>query len=72
MTDKLPPVADDLMIGADVIAVFLYGNDDPKSVRDVYRNPMGLSFFKHGNSVAGFKSTIRKSIPGRKQGSQYA
>jgi hypothetical protein len=55
-------VADDLMIGAEPIARFLYGKAGKKEVRDVYRNPFGFSFFKHGNSIAGLKSTIRAEL----------
>ena len=54
------PLADDLMIGAEKIAEYIYG--DATRTREVYRNPAGLSFFKHGASVAAFKSTIRKEL----------
>ena len=53
-------LAGDLMIGAGRIAEFIYG--DAARARDVYRNPAGLSFFKHGASIAAFKSTIRKEL----------
>jgi hypothetical protein len=55
-------VADDLMVGAEPIARFLYGKAGKKELRDVYRNPFGFSFFKHGNSIAGLKSTIRAEL----------
>jgi hypothetical protein len=32
-------IADDLLIGAEAIAVFLYGSAGTKELRDVYRNP---------------------------------
>jgi hypothetical protein len=28
----------------------------------VYRNPIGFSFFKHGNAIAALKSTIRAEL----------
>jgi hypothetical protein len=56
-------IADDLMIGAEPIAVFLY--NDPKRVRDVYRNPMRLSFFKHGAQIAATKSGLIREIRDR-------
>src|SRR4029077_1052018 len=52
-------LSEDLLIGADKIADFLYAKTDGKSLSHVYRNVAGLSFFKHGNSIAAFKSTIR-------------
>jgi|ERR1700720_3650623 hypothetical protein len=55
-------IADDLLIGAEAIAVFLYGSAGTKELRDVYRNPFGFSFFKHGNAIAGLKSTIRAEV----------
>lgn len=57
-----PPIADDLMVGAEIIARFLYGRAGKKEVRDVYRNPFGFSFFKHGNAVAALKSTTRAEL----------
>jgi hypothetical protein len=55
-------LADDLMLGAGSIAFFLYGADTPETRRDVYRNPMRLSFFKHGALIAALKSSIRAEI----------
>jgi hypothetical protein len=55
-------LSEDLLIGADKIAEFLYGKSDRKSLSHVYRNVAGLSFFKHGNSIAAFKSTIRAEL----------
>jgi hypothetical protein len=54
------PVADDLLLGAGPIAEFLYG--DPSKRRDVYRNPAGLTFFRHGSAIAAFKSTLRTEL----------
>jgi hypothetical protein len=54
------PLGDDLMVGAETIAEFMYG--DRRRVRDIYRNPGNLSFFKLGNAVAAFKSTIRAEL----------
>jgi hypothetical protein len=61
-TASEPPVADDLMVGAETIARFIYGSAGKKEVRDVYRNIGGLPFFKHGNAVAGLKSSIRAAL----------
>jgi hypothetical protein len=58
-------VADNLMVGAPAIARFIYGSED--RVRDVYRNVLGLTFFKHGNLVAAFKSTIREELKERQR-----
>lgn len=59
-----PPLepADDLLIGAEAIAHYVYGNADAKQIRDIYRNVFDFSFFKHGNSIAALKSTIRAEI----------
>ena len=54
------PLNQDLKIGADQIALALYGKSTSKTRRDVYRNPMGLSFFKHGNSVAALMSVQQR------------
>jgi hypothetical protein len=56
------PLADDLLIGAEKIAEFIYGDTSAGRRRDVYRNPFGFSFFKHGNTVAALKSTIRAEL----------
>jgi hypothetical protein len=47
-----------MLIGAEAIAKFLYGKKGDKEVRDVYRNIGGLTFFKHGNSIAAFTDTL--------------
>jgi hypothetical protein len=60
--EKLPPLADDLVVGADQISIFLYGDAAPRTLRDVYRNPLGLTFFKHGNFLAALKSTLRREV----------
>jgi hypothetical protein len=54
--------ADNLLIGAESIALYIYGKAGRKEVRDVYRNPFGFSFFKHGNAIAALKSTIRAEL----------
>jgi hypothetical protein len=54
--------ANDLLVGAGKIAEFIYGDDNERRRRDVYRNPFGFSFFKHGNTVAALKSTIRAEL----------
>jgi len=61
MTDQ-PTPAEDLIVGAQAIARFLYGNAEPKAMSDVYRNPMGLTFFSHGGKKAAFKSTLRREL----------
>ena len=61
--DPTSPLADDLLVGAEPIAEFLYGN--PKKRRDVYRNPAGLSIFRLGAQVAARKSTLRAEILAR-------
>jgi hypothetical protein len=58
--DPTSPLANDLLVGAEPIAEFLYG--DPKKRRDVYRNPAGLSFFHLGAQIAARKSTLRAEI----------
>jgi hypothetical protein len=51
-----------MLIGAEAIAEFLYGKSDEKAVRDVYRNIGGLTFFKHGNSLAAFTDTLMTEL----------
>ena len=63
-------IADDLMLGAGKIAAFLYGEDKAETRRDIYRNPMGLSFFKHGATIAALKSTIRAELLQAQQAAQ--
>ena len=60
--DDVKTVAEDLMIGAQAIARFLYGNVDPAAVRDVYRNPLGLTIFRHGGHLAAFENKIRREL----------
>ena len=55
-------VADDLMLGAGPIAEFIYGKDTPETRRNVYRNPFGFGFFKHGNTLAALKSNTRAEL----------
>ena len=62
MSADLPPIADDLILGAKPISRFLYGDDDPTNVAKVYRNPAGLSFFRLGGEVAARKSTLRTEV----------
>jgi hypothetical protein len=56
------PLHQDLKIGAGPLALAIYGEDTAETRRDIYRNPMGLPFFKHGNFVAGLISEIRATI----------
>jgi hypothetical protein len=62
MNDDLPPLGDDLLIGAERIARAVYGNADTASVRSVRRNVLGLSLFKHGALIAAFRSTLRREL----------
>jgi hypothetical protein len=62
MDDELPPLADDLVVGADQISIFLHGDAAPRTLRDVYRNPLRLTFFKHENFLAALKSTLRREV----------
>jgi hypothetical protein len=55
-------IADDLMLGAGPIAFFIYGADTPEMRRNVYRNVFNLPLFKHGNTLAAFKSVIRTAL----------
>jgi hypothetical protein len=54
--------ADDMMIGAEPIARFVYGNSSPRSMRGIYSNTLKLSLFKHGGLVAARKSTLRREL----------
>jgi hypothetical protein len=58
--DPTSPLGADLLVGAEPIAQFLYG--DPKKRRDIYRNPAGLSIFRLGAQLAARKSTLRAEI----------
>jgi hypothetical protein len=51
-----------LLLGAEALAQFIYGNRSEKAVRDIYRNIAGLPFFHHGNSLAGFTDTITAEL----------
>jgi len=64
--------ADNLLIGAESIACYVYGKSGSKEVRDVYRNPFGFSFFKHGNAIAALKSTIRAELLEAQRAAQEA
>jgi hypothetical protein len=50
------------MLGAGPIAEFIYGKDTPETRRNVYRNPFGFGFFKHGNTLAALKSNTRAEL----------
>jgi hypothetical protein len=55
----------DLLIGAEAIAEFLYG--DRTQTRDVYRNVLGLPLFKHGAKIAATKSGLIQEIRSREK-----
>jgi len=56
------PLADDLLIGAEAIAAFLYGNANRAARANVYRNVLHLTFFRHGGFKAALKSTLRREL----------
>jgi hypothetical protein len=58
-------IADDLLIGAEALAAFVYG--DPTQTRDIYRNVLGLPLFHHGAKLAGTKSGITETIRAREK-----
>jgi hypothetical protein len=55
-------IATDLLLGAGAIAFFIYGVNSPETRRHVYRNVFNLPLFKHGNTLAAFKSVIRTAL----------
>jgi hypothetical protein len=61
------PLHQDLRIGAEALALEIYGEDTDEAKRDIYRNPMNLPFFKHGNFIAGLVSEIRAAIRERQR-----
>jgi hypothetical protein len=63
-------LANDLLLGAELIAQFVYGEVTEKTVRDVYRNVLQLPLFKHGNTLAGLKSAIVAEIKAKPQRAQ--
>jgi hypothetical protein len=63
-------LAEDLLLGAGPIASFIYGKDDDKARRDIYRNPFGFSFFRHGAQIAALKSTIIEEIRAAERAAQ--
>jgi hypothetical protein len=54
--------AQKMLIGAEAIARFLYGNANEKELRDVYRDVAGLTFFHHGNALAAFPDTLMSEL----------
>ena len=58
-------IAGDLLIGAEAIAVFIYG--DQSQTRNVYRNVLGLPLFKHGAKLAATKSGLIEEIRSREK-----
>ena len=55
-----PSLADDLLIGAEVIAAFVYG--DETRTRDIYRNVLALPLFRHGAKIAATRSGLIAAI----------
>ena len=64
--------ATNLLLGAESIALYIYGKAGRKEVRDIYRNPFGFSFFKHGNAIAALKSTILAELHAAERAAQEA
>ena len=64
--------ATNLLLGAESIALYIYGKSGLKEVRDIYRNPFGFSFFKHGNAIAALKSTICAELHEAERAAQEA
>lgn len=62
--DSCPNLADDLLRGADEIALFMFG--DVKDRRKVYyltgEAPRGIPHFRMGSVICARKSTIRNWI----------
>jgi hypothetical protein len=72
MADTVSTVAGDLIVGGENLAIWLYGNAGPQAMREVYRNPMGLTFFSHGGCKAGLKSTLRREVAEREDKARKA
>lgn len=58
------PLHDDLMVGADAISEFMFGNAIEGNKRRVYHaaDKLGLPCFKMGGSLCARRSTILKWI----------
>jgi hypothetical protein len=59
-----------LLIGAEAIALYVYGKAGKKEMRDIYRNVFGFSFFKHGNAIAALKTTINAELAEKQRAAQ--
>jgi hypothetical protein len=56
----------DLLVGAEAIALFLFGDDDPKTRRKVYAlDKEAYGLFQMGKLWCARKSTIRQRIAAR-------
>jgi hypothetical protein len=60
-------LANDLLLGAEAVAQFIYGKVTTKSLRDTYRNVLELPYFKHGNTIAALKSALIAEIKKKQQ-----
>jgi hypothetical protein len=60
-------IANDLLVGAGAIAVFVYGEETAETKRNIYRNVLELPLLKHGNALAAFKSQIVAEFKKKKQ-----
>ena len=70
-------IADDLLHGANEIAVFLFGTDDFAACRRVYhlasrRHADRLPLFKFGGQLAARKSTLREAFARMERGEAAA
>ena len=55
-------VEGDLILGAETIARFVYGQAGTKQTRDICENTLGLPLFHHGGFLGAFKSGIRARL----------
>jgi hypothetical protein len=58
-----PPLADDLLIGAAAIALFIFGDENQR--RRIYSPTSQLPVFRLGNLIYARKSALRQNIEQR-------
>lgn len=56
------PVTGNLVVGAIALALFVYEDDSPNAVRNIYRNVLRLPLFRHGAQIAGLKTQITETL----------
>jgi hypothetical protein len=73
MGDNRETLAGDLMIGADKLALFLFGKDDDETRRRIYgmspAEQKALGIFKWGKQYAARKTTLLQNIAKQEAGS---